>query len=73
MNEQTGWSAYEKLVLDRLDTLDDRVGNVEAQIVLARIDIATLKVKAGMWGAVAGMVPAIIAVVSVFAAGAGGA
>jgi hypothetical protein len=72
MSEQSGWSAYEKLVLSRLDTLDSRMTNVEAGLVLVRIDIAQLKVKAGIWGAAAGMVPALLTAITAFIAGAPG-
>jgi hypothetical protein len=57
---------FQALVIQRLDALDDRMERVENTVVLARIDIATLKVKAGMWGALAGMVPGAIVAVGVF-------
>lgn len=56
----SGWSAYEKLVMDKLDTLDVRQTRLEEQIVLVRLDVASLKVRAGIWGATAGMVPALM-------------
>lgn len=55
-----GWSAYEKLVLDKLETLESRIDHIDETLILVRIDVAKLKVKAGMWGAVAGMVPALV-------------
>lgn len=51
---------FEGQVMRRFDALDDRVEKLENVVVLARIDIATLKVKAGMWGALAGMIPGTI-------------
>jgi hypothetical protein len=57
---------FQALVIQRLDALDDRMERVENTVVLARIDIATLKVKAGMWGALAGMIPGAIVAVGVF-------
>jgi hypothetical protein len=57
---------FQALVIQRLDALDDRLEKVENTVVLTRIDIATLKVKAGMWGALAGMVPGAIVAVGVF-------
>lgn len=65
-------SAFQSLVITRLDSLDDRLEKLENTVVLARIDIATLKVKAGMWGALAGTVPGAIAVAAVLV-GVGGA
>jgi hypothetical protein len=57
---------FQSLVIQRLDALDDRLEKVENTVVLTRIDIATLKVKAGMWGALAGMVPGAIVALGVF-------
>lgn len=59
-------TAFQSLVIARLDSLDDRMEKLENTVVLARIDIATLKVKAGMWGALAGMVPGAIVAIGVF-------
>lgn len=54
------WSAYEKLVMEKLDTLERRVDGVDEKVVMLRIDVAQLKVKSGIWGAAAGMIPALI-------------
>jgi hypothetical protein len=53
---------YSKLVLFRLDALATDVQRVEDKVETLLIDVAMLKVKAGVWGAVAGMVPAAVAV-----------
>jgi hypothetical protein len=71
MNEGMGWSAYEKLVMDKLETLEDRIDSVDEKVVLLRIDVAQLKVKAGIWGAAAGMVPALITGLAVLVGGGG--
>ena len=62
-----GWSKYEKLVMDKLDELDARFGNVEEMLTQVRVDIATLKVKAGLWGGIGGLIPVVIALVMFFA------
>lgn len=72
MNETTGMSAYEKLVLTRLDQLETRIESIDEKLVLVRIDVAQLKVKAGIWGAAAGMIPALVTAIAAFAAGVGG-
>lgn len=69
MNEPQGWSAYEKMVLNRLDELERDIRQLDDKVTLLRIDVAQLKVKAGMWGAVAGMVPALITALVAFTAG----
>ena len=67
MAEDNGWSKYEKLVMDKLDEHDERFGNVEEKLTQIQVDIATLKVKAGVWGGVAGLIPAVKAIVMFFA------
>ena len=58
-----GWGGYEKLVLSKLDDLDDGLHRVEDKVESILIDVAMLKVKAGVWGAVAGLIPASVAVI----------
>lgn len=60
MNEANGWSAYERLVMDKLRHLEAEVAALDEKLTLVRIDVAGLKVRAGVWGAIAGMVPALI-------------
>lgn len=65
-----GWGEYKKLVLRELERLEASVADVGRKVdglqaVNARtlaelsVEIAMLKVKAGVWGAVAGAIPAI--------------
>jgi hypothetical protein len=64
-----GWDRYQMLVLDKLDSLDQRLSRVEQGMILVRIDVANLKVKAGIWGGLAGMIPSIIGVTLVLLGG----
>jgi hypothetical protein len=54
---QVGWGAYERLVLAKLDELSSDIKEIQATQGRQSIDIAMLKVKAGVWGAAAGLVP----------------
>lgn len=56
------WDQYQKLVLSELRRLDDRVGCVDKKLDTARLEIAGLKVKAGVWGFLAGAIPAAVTV-----------
>jgi len=69
---QSEWSAYEKLVMSKLDALDRGLLDMQEQLVLVRVDVATLKVKSGVWGAAAGLIPAAITVAFVILSGSGG-
>ena len=55
-----GWSGYQRLVMAKLEQLDTDITLLDEKVTLLRIDVAQLKIKAGVWGATAGMVPALI-------------
>lgn len=64
-----GWNEYKLLVLDQLEGLKGQVRSLEAKvdgfraddIANVKVEIALLKQKAGIWGAIAGLVPGAIA------------
>ena len=62
---------YNRMVIYRLDQIDEALTDLRAEVVGVRIDVATLKVKAGIWGAAAGCIPALVAGVAVFLGGGG--
>lgn len=72
-----GWSAYERLVLTQIAELKEEVAElkredlvaIDEKIVLLRIDVAQLKIRAGMWGALAGAVPGLVMALVAFTAG----
>ncbi len=63
MAEDNSWSKYEKMVIDKLDDHDDKFGLIENKLTQIQVDIATLKVKAGVWGGIAGLVPVVLGLV----------
>lgn len=63
-------SPFEQIVLREIAEIKKEVNDLTEIVVLARIDIATLKVKAGIWGAAAGMIPAVVTAIIAFVAGA---
>jgi len=67
MADTNGWSQYQKLVMDKLDEHDGKFSNIESKLTQIQIDIATLKVKAGVWGGIAGLVPVVLGLVLFFA------
>lgn len=64
-----GWAGYERLVIKELGDLSASQQRIEDKLEALGIDVAMLKVKAGMWGAVAGMIPAAVAVLMTMAGG----
>ena len=63
---------YNRMVIYRLDQIDEAIAELRAEVVGVRIDVATLKVKAGIWGAAAGCLPALVGALAIFLGGGGG-
>jgi uncharacterized membrane protein len=69
---QNGWSEYQRLVLaalerhdSHLESIDEKIGAVRMDLAKLQVEIATeiatLKVKSGLWGALAGVITVMIA------------
>lgn len=64
-----GWNEYKLLVLDQLEGLKGQVRNLENKvdafraddIATVKVEIALLKQKAGLYGAISGLIPSAIA------------
>lgn len=63
----------EDVILEKLDSIEKslakmetafevRLGSLEKNQIALRVSVAGLQVKAGVWGAVAGMIPAGVAI-----------
>lgn len=58
--DSNGWHEYSRLVLNELKRLDKDIKEIDSHLRQISLDIATLKAKSAMWGAVAGAIPGII-------------
>ena len=58
--------------MDKLGEHDEKFTSIEDKLMRILVDIATLKVKAGVWGGVAGLIPVIVAIVMFYATQTGG-
>ena len=67
MTETNGWNQYQKLVMDKLTEHDEKFTSIEDKLVKLQVDLATLKVKAGVGGGVAGLIPVVIAITMFYA------
>lgn len=60
------WSEYRRLVLSEIERIDTRMKDMESHInqSLTRIseDLVGLKVKAGIWGFVCGLIPSALTI-----------
>ena len=65
MVEENGdWREYKKLVISEIDRLSDHISNLEKKIDHLRGDVVMLKIKSGVWGLLAGLIPVTIALLS---------
>lgn len=55
-----GWTTYQKLVLAQLEQHQEALDKINDRLAEIRVEISELKVKAGVWGLVAGVIPVII-------------
>lgn len=55
-----GWHEWSRYVLNELKRLNRNYEKIQRDIGVLRTDLATLKVKSGVWGAAGAMVPIAI-------------
>jgi len=65
-DKNDSWERYQNLVIDKLDSHSKKFDEVEDHLTKIQIEIATLKVKASLWGGVGGLIPIVIAMVLFF-------
>jgi len=58
---KNGWNEWSKHVLLELERLDESIKTMDDHVKRMHVDLATLKVKSGVWGALAGLIPAVAA------------
>lgn len=61
-----GWTTYQKLVLSQLEAHNKDLNELSDKISDLRVEISALKIQAGIWGLMAGLVPAVIGVALTF-------
>ena len=57
---EDNWETYQRLVLDKLRDHDKKLESINNTLGTVHTDLATLKVRAGIWGALAGSIPGLI-------------
>lgn len=60
--ENTSWDHYSRLVLTKLDEHEDLLYDINKELINIRVDIGMLKVKAGIWGLLGGIIPGIVTI-----------
>ena len=54
------WESYSRLVLAELTRLNECLNNTKKELVEVRIELAALKIRAGVWGMAAGAIPVLL-------------
>lgn len=65
-NNPNGWNEWSKYVLKELERLNGVYTILDGKLDEIMKDVSTLKVKAGMWGAIAGMIPVAVALAIIY-------
>lgn len=65
-HENGDFSENRRLILYRLDRLDEAVKELQDTLNDVRTDLNSLKYRAGAWGAIAGNLPALLAAIAYF-------
>lgn len=56
-----GWSSYSRLVLHELKEHKGEIQKLQKDVGDLNVEVGKLTVKAGVWGAIGGIIPAAIA------------
>ena len=62
-NPNNSWESWSKHVLAELKRLSECYGRMDSKIDKLAVDMAMLKVKSGVWGAIAGIIPAALVII----------
>jgi len=57
---ENNWNEWKKFILKELERLNSNYEGLNRKIEKLLIDTSTLKVKAGVWGFLAGLIPVVI-------------
>ena len=60
MTPNDTWAEWKRLVLSTLEAQTQDIKGLEAQLGAVQRELVALQIKAGIWGAAAGAIPAIV-------------
>lgn len=67
--QSNGWTEWGRHVLSEMERLNGCIESVNSRLRAIDIDMTVLKVKAGLWGAIAGMIPVIATLIILYLGG----
>ena len=57
---KNGWAEWSRFVLKELERLNGCYDDINEKVGLIREEIVALKIKAGVWGLIGGMIPVAV-------------
>jgi hypothetical protein len=66
MEHSNGWNEWSRHVLAELERLNGCYDKMNTQLGKIHVEIAMLKVKSGIWGAIGGAIPVIVLIALYF-------
>jgi len=66
IEKPNGWNEWSKYVLNELKRLGDSYEQLDEKMTQVMVEVGMLKVKAGVWGGLAGLISAAVAVGYIF-------
>lgn len=63
MADENGWGEWKRRVLFQLEEQGKEIHSMREQITELKMELTKLQIKAGVWGAVAGLLPGVSALV----------
>lgn len=61
-DNKNGWDEYQKLVLTELKRHNELLHDLDQKLNDINVELATLKVKSGIWGVIGGLIPVLTAI-----------
>lgn len=65
-SDSNGFSEYKRLIMDTLERHEEMHNETQDTLEGIRQDIASLKVRSGLWGAAAGAIPALVILILLY-------
>jgi hypothetical protein len=65
-NDDKAFDQYRLLILNWFKRIDTRLEHIEAEISIMKVDLVATRIKAGLWGALAGALPTAVAAILIY-------
>ena len=63
MSDNNGWGEWKNLVIHEIERIDEAKTELRQDIQEIKVQLATLQVKSGIWGAIGALIPIVVTVI----------